>query len=82
MTQLPDSQGQTQIMVVVDCFTKMAYLSGLAINATAKDFADTFFREVCKLHSLPSEIISDMDTKFSSKFWESLCKEFGIERRM
>jgi len=82
ITQLPKSQGQTQIMVVVDRYTKMAHLIGLATNPTAKDVADTFLKEVWKLHGQPSEIVSDMDAKFSGEFWESLCKVLGITRRM
>ena len=42
ITQLPESQGKTQIMVVVDSFTKMAPFIGLETNAKAKDVADTF----------------------------------------
>ena len=82
ITQLPESQGQTQIMGVVDRFRKMAHFIDLATNATAKDIADTFLKEVWKLQGLPSEIISDMDAKFWGKFWESLCKALGIKRRM
>ena len=69
ITQLPESQGRTQIMVVVDRFTKMAHFIALEENATAKDVANVFLREVWKLHGLPTEIISDMDAKFSAEFW-------------
>ena len=79
ITQLPQSQGRTQIMVVVDGFTKMAHFIGLEQNATAKDVANVFLREVWKLHGLPTEIISDMDAKFSGQFWESLCKSLNIK---
>ena len=66
-------------MVVVDRFTKIAHFIGLETDATAKDVADTFLQEVCRLHGLPSEIISDMDAEFSGEFWESLCKSLGIK---
>ena len=82
ITQLPESRGKTQIMVVVDRFTKMAHFIGLETNATARDVADTFLKEVWKLHGLPSEIISDMEAKFSGEFWESLCKSLGIKRKL
>jgi len=82
ITQLPDSQGKTQIMVVVDWFTKMAHFISLRENATAMDVSDTFLREVWKLHGLQTEIISDIDAKFSDEFWESLCKMLGVKRRM
>jgi len=60
----------------------MALFICLHENVTAKDVADTFFREVWKLHGLPTEIISDMDAKFSGEFWESLCKMLGVKRRI
>ena len=69
-------------MVVVDQFTKMAHFIALGQNATAKDVADVFLRKVWKLYGLPTEIISDMDAKFSGEFWESLGQSFNIKRRM
>jgi len=68
-------------MVVVDRFTKMVHYIGLATNATAKDVAEAFLKDVWKLHGLPSAIMSDMDAKFSGEFWESWCKALGIKRR-
>jgi len=82
ITQLPESKGQTQITVVVDSLSKMAHLIGLATNRTGKDIANTCLKEVWKLHGLLSEIVSDMDAKFSGEFLESLCKVLGIKRRM
>jgi len=69
-------------MVVVDRFTKMAPLIDLATNATAKDVTDSFLKDVRKPERLPSQIVLDMDTKFSGEFWESLCKVLGMKRRM
>jgi len=69
-------------MVVVDWFTKMAHFIELQEKATVKDVADTFLREVWKLHRLRTEIISDKDAKLSGEFWESLCKMLGVKRRM
>jgi len=70
ITQLPQSQGKTQIIGVVDRFTMMAHFIGLYENATAKEVTHTILREVWKLHRLPAEIISDMDAKFSPEFWQ------------
>jgi len=55
-------------MVVVDQFANMAHFIGLYENATAKDVADTFLREVWKLHRLQTEIISGIHAKFSGGF--------------
>jgi len=51
-------------------------------NAMTKDVADTFPREVWKLHGLPTKIISNMHAKFAGEFWESLCKMLGVKRCM
>ena len=82
ITQLPESQGQSQIIVVVDRFTKMSHFIGLATNATGKDVAYTLLKEVWKLQGLPSEILAEMAAKLSGEFWESLRKALGIKRRM
>jgi len=46
ITPLPESEGKTQIIVVVEGFTKIAHFIGLHQNATLKDVADTILREV------------------------------------
>ena len=63
-------------------FADVVHFIGLLTDTTAKDVADTFLKKVWKLHRLPSEIISDMDAKFSGEFWESLCKSLGIKRKL
>ena len=68
ITQLLASQGQTQILVVVDLLTQMAHFIGLATNATAKDFADTLLKDVSKLHGLPAKIVSEKEAQSSGKF--------------
>jgi hypothetical protein len=50
---LPESEGYTQIIVVVDRFSKMAHFIALAETATTKDAVQAFLKEVWKLHGLP-----------------------------
>ena len=56
---LPESNGYTQIWVIVDRFTKMGHLIPLLKKVTAKDIAKIFLREIWKLHVLPTDIVSD-----------------------
>jgi len=71
ITQLPKSAGSTLIMVVVYNFTKITFFIILEQKATARDsdVAENFLMAVWKLHSLPLQIISDMDVKFAGECW-------------
>jgi len=71
ITQLPKSAGSTLIMVVVYHFTKITFFITLEQKATARDsdVAEAFLMAVWKLHSLPLQIISDMDVKFAGECW-------------
>jgi hypothetical protein len=43
---LPELEGHTQIMVVVDWFSKIAHFIALQETATAKGIAEAFLKEV------------------------------------
>ena len=82
ITHLPESAGNSQIMVIVDRFTKMGHFIRFEEKGTAQDVVDVVLKEVWKHHGLPTEIISDMDAKFEGEFWKSLFKILGIKRKM
>jgi len=48
----------------------------------AADLAVTFAREVWKLHRLPTDIISDRDSRFTSESWKEFLQLSGIRPRM
>jgi hypothetical protein len=56
---LPKLEGHTQIMVIVDNFSKMAHFIVLTKTATTRDVTEAFLWEVWKLHELPERIISN-----------------------
>ena len=47
----------------------MAHLILLPNKVSAKDIAKIFLREISKTHGLPTDIVSDRDTKITSYFW-------------
>jgi len=77
------SDRHDSIWVIVDRFTKMAHFVPLKSDAKkAPDLARIFLREVWRLHGLPSTIVSDRDTRFTSKFWETITDILKIKRGM
>jgi hypothetical protein len=64
------------IMVVVDKLTKSTCFIPLKTTHKATYVVDIYMREVARLHGIPKTIVSDRDTKFTSKFWKGLFKGF------
>jgi hypothetical protein len=70
---LPASpSGNDAILVTVDRFTKMAHFIPTKTTATAPETAQLFLWNICRLHGLPSDIVSDRDKIFTSGFWREL----------
>jgi len=83
ITELPESEGCDQLWVVIDRFTKMAYFLPLPKEGkTAADLAVIFAREIWKHHGLPTDIVSDRDSRFTSETWKKFLRLSGIRPRM
>jgi hypothetical protein len=81
IVNLPKSNGYIQIRVIVDCFTKMAYLIQVKDNPKwSKDMAKIFISNIWRLHGLPTDVVSDRDRHFHA-FWAEVCDPLNIPRR-
>jgi len=83
ITELPVSDGCDQLWVIIDRFTKMAHFLPLRIKEkTAADLAVVFAWEAWKYHGLPTDIVSDRDSRFTSETWKEFLRLSGIRSRM
>lgn len=80
ITQLPKTTaGYDAILVCVDKLTKMVHLAPTHTTATAVDTAELYFDSIVRLHGIQASIISDRDTRFTSRFWEALWQLCGTK---
>ncbi|MCO5605677.1 hypothetical protein L7F22_059860 [Adiantum nelumboides] len=79
VTGLPSVAGYDSVYVVVDMLTKVAHLIPIKTTYRAFDISRVFIKEIFRLHGLPKRIVSNRDTKFTSKFWTSLFQAIGTQ---
>ena len=79
VTDLPESNGFTAIVVFMDKSTKMVHLAGCKKEVTAMEYAQIFIDNVVQLHGLLQVIISDQDPRFTGKFWCVLFDLLGMD---
>ena len=86
ITQLPPSYIGTgeydAILVVVDRYTKMAKFIPMRGDINAAQFAALFHEQIELNFGAPRGVVSDRDTRITSKFWAEVCVYSLVKRRM
>ncbi|MBW0501123.1 hypothetical protein O181_040838 [Austropuccinia psidii MF-1] len=80
ITQLPLSNSFDSILVIVDRFSKMGVFIATVSSITSLDLAHLFIKNIFSKHGLPSSIVSDRGSLFSSSFWTNLCQKLNISK--
>ena len=74
---LPISDGKDKILVVVDMLTKYAHFIGVKRTDSTKETAESFCKNIYKLHGFPKIIVSDRDAKLKVIFGENSASKLG-----
>ena len=82
ITKLPLAQGYNTILVVYDCFSKMAYFIATMEKTSAEGLAKLFWDHIWKLHGLPESIISDRGAQFAAGMMKELNNLLGIQTKL
>nr|GEY30354.1 reverse transcriptase domain-containing protein [Tanacetum cinerariifolium] len=78
VTKLPrTSNGHDTIFVIVDRLTKSAHFIPTRETESIDTLTWLYIKEIISRHGVPISIISDRDSHFTSRFWQSLQNALG-----
>ncbi|GKA59437.1 putative reverse transcriptase domain-containing protein [Tanacetum coccineum] len=82
-TKLPrTSSGHDTIWVIVDRLTKSAHFLPMREDYKMDRLARLYLNEIVARHGVPISIISDRDSRFTSRFWQSMQEALGTRLDM
>ncbi|GKC46047.1 putative reverse transcriptase domain-containing protein, partial [Tanacetum coccineum] len=76
------SSGHDTIWVIVDRLTKSAYFLPMRKDYKIERLSRLYLNEIVARHGVPISIISDRDSRFTSRFWQSMQEELGTRLDM
>jgi hypothetical protein len=82
VTGLLKSHGFDALLTVTDMFTKAVKLIPCKKTTTAEETANLYLNHCYTTFGLPTKLVSDRDTRFTSKFWGTLMKLLGVQMGM
>ncbi|GJZ37001.1 putative reverse transcriptase domain-containing protein [Tanacetum coccineum] len=78
VTKLPKtSSGHDTIWVIVDRLTKSTHFLPMREEYKMERLARLYLNEIVSRHGVPISIISDRDSRFTSRFWQSMQEALG-----
>ncbi|GJW09497.1 hypothetical protein Tco_1575324 [Tanacetum coccineum] len=80
ITKLPKTAaGYDSIWVIVDRLTKSAHFLPMKETDSTEKLTRLYMKEIVARHGIPVSIISDRDSHFTSRVWQSLHKALGTQ---
>jgi hypothetical protein len=81
-TRLHEEEGSNTIWVIIDYLMKIAYFIAYVDMIGPKELADGFLTHVVRSDSLPSSIVLDRGSLFTSTFWKRIMEAMGTSRNL
>jgi transposase InsO family protein len=81
ITDILESEGCTTMVVIIDRLSK-GVVAGELLKLIVEALVKWFLRAYYPYHFLPSAIVSDRGSQFTSAFWKRLCDQLRITRRL
>ena len=78
----PESQGCNYLWVIVCRLTSRVHVVPIKTTTTATELSWLFVKEIVRLHGLPKSIVSDRDSKFTSRWWREVHRLLGAKLLM
>ncbi|GJE92037.1 polyprotein [Phanerochaete sordida] len=78
----PESLEANYLWVVLCRLTSLVHLIPVRTTVSAVELAWVFVRDIVRLHGLPDSIVSDRDSKFTSRFWQEVHRLLGTRLLM
>ncbi|GKA49997.1 putative reverse transcriptase domain-containing protein [Tanacetum coccineum] len=83
VTKLPKtSNGHDTIWVIVDRLTKSTHFIPIKETDNMETLTRLYIKEIVSRHGVPISIISDRDSRFTSRFWQSMQSALGTQLDM
>nr|GEW04022.1 reverse transcriptase domain-containing protein [Tanacetum cinerariifolium] len=70
------------IWVIFDCLTKSAHFIPTRVTDSMETLTRFYIKEIVSRHGVPISIISDRNSHFTSRFWQSLQNALGTQLDM
>jgi len=77
-----DNRVYDAILVIIDRYTKMALFIPTTKTLNAAQLARLLDKHIAYKFGIPSGIVSDRDSLFTSQFWREWCRCIGTWRRL
>ena len=72
-------KGHNSIWIVVNRLTKSVHFIPVKTTYTLDQVAELYIRKIVRVHGVPNSIVSDRDSRFTSKFWKSIQHALGTK---